>query len=105
MSWCLEDDDVAKGLYMYTLDMYSYDKDIMGELYGVLNYGPDEVRLAVKNKHLEGYTIKDVDQVDPKKPSYIDDTKKILIDNAAPYGHIITCWIYLLLSELELSGL
>jgi len=85
--------------------MYSYDKDLAGELYGVLKYGPDEIKLAVKNTRLDGYTIKDIDQIDPSKPSssYIDSTKKILIDNEAPYGHILTSWLYLLLSELEIS--
>ncbi len=70
--------------------MYSYNK-----------YGADEVKLLVKNPFRDGFSVEDVDQIDPQKKSFIDDTRKIVIDNAAPYGHIITTWIYLLLKELE----
>jgi hypothetical protein len=79
--------------------MYSYNKD--DQPHGVITYGADQVKLLVKNPYRDGFSVEDVDNIHPQKKSFISDTRKIVIDNAAPYGHIITTWIYLLLKELE----
>lgn len=68
---------------------------------GIQVFGIDEVKLLVKNKHFEGFTVADIGEIDPLKQSFIDDTRKIVIDNSAPYGHVTTTWLYLLLSELK----
>jgi hypothetical protein len=80
--------------------MYSYDSDDLP--HGALTYGASRVKLLTKSHH-EGFNVEDVDHIDPQKKSFIDDTRKIVIDNSAPYGHIITTWMYLLLKELETS--
>lgn len=79
--------------------MYSYNKDDMP--HGAVTYSADQVKLLVKNPFHDGFSVQDVDVIDVQKKSLIDDTKKIVIDNAAPYGHIVMTWMYLLLKELE----
>jgi hypothetical protein len=67
----------------------------------IASYGIDEVKLVRKSNTLDGFTVVEGEPVDPNTSRFISDTKKIIFDNSAPYGHILTMWLYMLLSELS----
>jgi hypothetical protein len=66
-----------------------------------------DVRLVSKTRHQESFTIfspeiKDRSEFDPSLPNLADDpTLKILFDNSAPYGHILSSWLGNLLIDLD----
>lgn len=63
-----------------------------------------ENALIFKTYESEGFLVnpKNTDGLDPKGAKYFTDSRyKVLLDNAAPYGHFLTDWLYGLLEALE----
>lgn len=69
----------------------------------VRRFGVEEVKLLRKALAHDGWSIVEDEEFDPSKKSFIDDSEKIVFNNAAPYGHVTTIWLYLLLTELRAS--
>jgi len=72
------------------------------------SYGLDSIRLLSKRRDNEGFYStepKDPDELSNSNlKKYIDDSRKIVIDNSVPYGHFIATWLYVLLKSIELEG-
>ena len=61
-----------------------------------------KANLVYKDYYLEGFQVDPDLAAPPEYAKYFTDSRhKVLIDNTAPYGHFITNWLYVLLTELE----
>ena len=70
--------------------------------YTLVESEQNEVKLLRKDRNFdEGFSVEEVAEIDPSIKSFTDDTRKIVFDNSAPYGHLTTSWVYVLLIELE----
>jgi hypothetical protein len=72
------------------------------------SFGPKEIKLLTKKRDNEGFyasksiEVKDLPNSGTKR--YIDDSRKIVLDNSVPYGHFIATWLYVLLRSIESEG-
>lgn len=71
----------------------------------VESYGVNDTRLISKRHDNEGFYILDhfeqKDIPDDGLKRYVDNTRKIVIDNTAVYGHFMTTWLYVLIRSIE----
>lgn len=73
-----------------------------------VRFYPGDVRLALKSKTKESFTVLspsvgDVADLDanPSIRIYNDSSLKILFDNSVAYGHLMTSWLSVLVKDLE----
>lgn len=69
----------------------------------VASYSIDQVRLLVKSDTSEGFKLQEAQNqnFDPEIKSFIDDTRKLVIDNTGAYGHFMATWMYVLTKSIE----
>ena len=67
-------------------------------------YAVGEVILLTRNPRMEGFIEVDPSEtraISENTQNFVSDDKKFIVDNTAPYFHLILMWLYPLIKELE----
>jgi hypothetical protein len=61
----------------------------------------DQIKLLEKSAYSEGFEVHEIQPFDENIVSFVDDTRKLVIDNTGAYGHFMANWMYVLVRSIE----